>query len=539
MEKTSTQSLPAATQVTQATSARPAYVGTSEKIPITSPEVPEGSGLPNFVAMGQRTATYWIFIVVAMLVGAAITRKAVKDRKFTYKSEAVLVYRGGIDGPPTQEQLKGGATRTKELLLSYDSLKRIIKECRLAPGLEVTGNYMPMIEAMRLKIDFKPRAGDTYSLSYEGNSAYEAQLVVTKLAEALVQFNADERKKRLKGSIEFNMAERKKAEVLMVRLQKEVARFLADHPSVAGEQLGTGALIKAEIKKKDPGNKKKDRGGGAVAARDDAGRGAARRPGAADAGGKAKEPVIAIDPVLTAAQNAARAELLAARKDLADKSVRFTEQHPDVRAAQARVASAEAALASAEAAVEAAMAAATQGMPSRGAAATPDDPYADPAPARPRARAAGGGGDPKKEVAAATPNDPGQLIDLDAQWMQLNREMQKAVQNYMTLDGKVFTAQMADMTDEKGYSAELGVLDPASKPTAPTGPPNRSMLSVGLGISVVVGILLAIAFGLFVDGRIYASSEIDDLRIVPVLVVIPKAAPPKPARTKPFWKLWA
>ena len=29
-------------------------------------------------------------------------------------------------------------------------------------------------------------------------------------------------------------------------------------------------------------------------------------------------------------------ELLAARKDLADKSVRYTEQHPDVRAAQAR-----------------------------------------------------------------------------------------------------------------------------------------------------------------------------------------------------------
>jgi uncharacterized protein involved in exopolysaccharide biosynthesis len=521
----------------QATQARANHAGTATKIELTSPEVPEGSGLPNFVAMGQRTATYWVFVVLAMLVGALITRKMVKDRKFTYKSEAVLIYRGGIDGPPTQDQLKGAATRTKELLLSQNSLKKIIKECRLAPGLEASGNYTPMIEAMRLKIEFKPRAGDTYSLSYEGNSAFEARLVVTKLAEALIDFNAADRKRRLKGSIDFNIAERKKAEEAMIHLQKEVGRFLTEHPTIAGEQLGTGALIKAEIKRKEPAKKTRGGGDGAVARRaDDGGRG--KRPAAQEKLARADAPP-AVDPVLIAAQNAARAELLAARKDLADKSVRYTEQHPDVRAAKARVASAESNLASAEAAVEAAVAAATPPPVARVGAATLADPYADPTPA-PRARVAAAPGDPAAPKRAAVSGDPTALIDLDTQWMQLNRDLQKAVQNYMTLDGKVFTAQMADNTDESGYSSELDLLDPATRPSAPTGPPNRSMLSVGFGISIVVGILLAIGFGLFVDQRIYASSEIDDLRIVPVISIIPKGKPTrKPGQSKPWWKLWA
>ncbi len=521
------------TQATQATQARSNHAGTATKIALTSPEVPEGSGLPNFVAMGHRTATYWVFIVLSMIIGALITRKMVKDRKFTYKSEAVLIYRGGIDGPPTQDQLKGAATRTKELLLSQNSLKKIIKECRLAPGLEASGNYTPMIEAMRLKIDFKPRVGDTYSLSYEGNSAFEARLVVTKLAEALIDFNGGERRKRLKGSIEFNINERKKAEQQMIQLQKEVARFLSEHPSVAGEQLGTGALIKAEIRRKEPA--KKDRNATVARRADD---GPRRKPAqeAERLGRGALGPALpAVDPVLIAAQNGARAELLAARKDLADKSVRYTEQHPDVRAAQARVASAESNLASAEAAVEAAVAAATPPP-----AARVGDPSGD-APPAPRARVAAGDQEaPKRAAAPSLVGDPDKLIDLDAQWMQLNRDLQKAVQNYLTLDGKVFNAQMAENTDESGYASELDLLDPATRPMAPTGPPNRSMLSVGFGISIVVGILLAIAFGLFVDQRVYASSEIDDLRVVPVIAVIPKGKPAKKAAKKgPFWKFWA
>jgi len=510
-------------------------VNTGVKMAIASPEVPESSGLPNFFAMGQRTATYWFFIVISMVIGAMITRKLVKDRKYTYKSEAVLIYRGGIDGPPTGDQIKGAATRTKELLLSHNSLKKIIKECRLAPGLEITGNYAPMIDAMRLKIEFKPRVGDTYSLSYEGNSAFEAKLVVSKLADALIDFSDSERKKRLKGSIEFNRAEAQRAEERMIMLQKEVARFISEHPSLAGAgdqpQAGAAALIKAEIRKKDSKVGKKDR-------RDDAPRAAgpkrAANPAAPAGPGKKDLDLAApvVDPVLIAARAAARTEQLAARKDLADKSVRFTEQHPDVRAAQARVASAEAGLAAADAAVEAAVAAAAQPEPARVAAPAPGDPL-DKAPA-PRPRVLAGGAPAPKAAADAPVSDPSLLIDQDTQWSQLNRDLQVAVQNYSAMSAKLFTAQLADNTEESGYAAELDLLDPATKPMAPSGAPNRSMLTVGLGISIVVGILLSIGYGLFLDDRVYASSEIDDLRVVPVIGVIPK---PKPVKKARWWRL--
>jgi uncharacterized protein involved in exopolysaccharide biosynthesis len=291
-------------------------------------------------------------------------------------------------------------------------------------------------------------------------------------------------------------------------------------------------VIKAEIRKKDP------KKGGARAA-DDAPRGgggggkrAANPPPAA--GKKDADPAVpAIDPVLIAARAAARTEQLAARKDLADKSVRFTEQHPDVRAAQARLSSAEAALASAEAAVEAAVAAAAQAAPPpRHVGPGPEDPYDTPAP-RPRVVAQGGAA-PTPSAAPAVSANSAQLIDLDTQWSQLNRDLQVATQNYSAMAAKLFTAQLADNTDESGYAAELDLLDPATRPLAPTGAPNRSMLSVGLGISIVVGILLSIGYGLFLDDRIYASSEIDDLRVVPVIGVIPK---PKPVKKPGRWRL--
>ncbi|MEO7330813.1 MAG: protein kinase, partial [Minicystis sp.] len=94
--------------------------------------------------------------------------------------------------------------------------------------------------------------------------------------------------------------------------------------------------------------------------------------------------------------------------------------------------------------------------------------------------------------------------------------------------------QLADNTEESGYSAELQLLDPATRPSGPSGAPNRSMLTVGLGISVVVGILLSIGYGLFLDDRVYAPSEIDDLGVVPVIGIIPKSKPVKKATR---WRL--
>src|SRR5262249_51624500 len=147
--------------------------------------------------------------------------------------------------------------------------------------------------------------------------------------------------------------------------EKDMAAFMSEHPEFAADGRGTGAAVRAEAKK----------GADALAAAQQAARRRALAAGAPPtrggvAGGPAAPPV---DPVLLAVKTQAATELSAARKDLDDKKQRFTDQHPDVRAAEARVASAEAALQKADDAVRAA-------TPPPAPASPPDDGANPPKP---------------------------------------------------------------------------------------------------------------------------------------------------------------
>src|SRR5262245_18175043 len=71
------------------------------RLPLTTPEVPEGNGLPDFIALAQRAITYWGLIAVVMVIGAVVTGQVVKRRKTSYRSEVVLTYKLGIEGNPS------------------------------------------------------------------------------------------------------------------------------------------------------------------------------------------------------------------------------------------------------------------------------------------------------------------------------------------------------------------------------------------------------------------------------------------------------
>jgi uncharacterized protein involved in exopolysaccharide biosynthesis len=210
-------------------------------------------------------------------------------------------------------------------------------------------------------------------------------------------------------------------------------------------------------------------------------------------------------------------ELVSAKKDLADKSLRLTEQHPDVRAAAIRATAAEAALQRAEEAIQAAQ------PPPLPPPAPPEPSPAVSAAVAPRATAEA------KEKPAAKANDTA-LVSLETEWLRLNREVTSARQQATQLETRVFQAKMAESSEQGGYAATIAVLDPAFRPAAPSGTPNRTILLLGFVAATAVAIALAMARGVLLDDRLFDASEIEDLGLAPVLGVVPRLKPDKTGR---------
>ena len=217
--------------------------------------------------------------------------------------------------------------------------------------------------------------------------------------------------------------------------------------------------------------------------------------------------------MLTATKAQALSELSAARKDLADKSSKFTDQHPDVRSARSRVAQAEAALNRAEDAIQAAQPPPSLPADGPGAARTAAVEIATPKPLALEPRQA------KKPKPAAGDNS---VVGLEIEWVRLSRGVGLARARQADLEQKLYQAEMVASTAESGHGTNISVLDPAYKPSGPSNAPNKTVVVLGLGISIVLGIVLSAVWGLFLDDRVFAASEIEAVVMLPVIGVIPR-----------------
>jgi hypothetical protein len=225
------------------------------------------------------------------------------------------------------------------------------------------------------------------------------------------------------------------------------------------------------------------------------------------------------DPKLVAERDAAIQELTRASRALAELQSQYTDAHPDVGPAKARVAAAEQK-------VEAA----TQAIQS----STADDLYAiaekpPPAPAgsaepaprprpRPRARPVPKP-DPEPDPDELADVPPEQLGDVETEWMRLKRAVDEAQQQQSRLAAESFRAEVQSRSQSSGHSARVVVLDEAYLPTKPL----RSRLFFGkiwAPFALLLGFGLVLARALF-DDHIYDTDDLSNLGMKPLLSVIP------------------
>lgn len=475
-----------------------------------------GQQPPSVAMMIKRTLAHWYVALLVALVGAALTIVVVQTRKPAYRSETVIHYREGVKstylGPDGPDPLRTLAARLKETLLARSNLEKVVTEFNLYPEVLEKRGIVDAVDKLRSKILFKSRSTDTFAISFEGQTREQAQEVTQRLADILVEETTRVRRTQAKITMEFLETERKRAEQEVETADAELAKFLAEHPEFAAEQAspgGTqaGASIRAAERRvtNDPTLEALER---------QAPRLRARLAGTSEAATPApRQP----PPELVRAKDQAEQELAAARRDLADKQSRFTEQHPDVRTAMARVSRAEAALRRAEQALV---------MPA---------PEVDPAAGEAeKAKIRAQLQKIEREIAlrkglkVGTQVDASetakQIINIETEWARLIREQSRARQRLADIESKFFRATMAQSSEQGGYSAQIDVVDPAYRPSAPSGPSRMLLAIAGLFMSVAAGIGLAAARGIVLDDRIYDVEDIDRLALAPVLVVVPAAA---------------
>ncbi len=479
--------------------------------------------LRRMLTIVKRAFFNWQWSAVIIAVGLIAGVAVAVIKKPSYRSETIVIYRQGVkmNEEGAAQSLSLGV-RLQEMLLARSRLEGLLDELNLYQDEKRKDGEIEAVEAFRSDITFKARSTDTFSISYKGKDPALVQKVTERLARSLIEENQKLRVEQAKTQREFLEAQKSQSEVALKDKERDLARFLADHPEFAldaNAQAQQGASIRAAAQA--------NKASGKDNALDALERQAARSRAALE-GGAAPPPApgaAPIDPALDAALSQAQSDLASAKADLADKKSKYTDQHPDVIAATGRVNDAQARVKSAQDKVNAAKAA---------AAGATDTGFYDPDTAKDKlkdqvkrldaeiAERRKALDDKAKGKAApeAVNDEANRVVALETEWARLSRDLSESRDRMNELERNYFRAQIEASSSLGGYSDQVVVLDPAYVPSRPNPPGKTLIVILAFGVSFVFAMIVSVLRALL-DNRIYEESDL--VRVAPVLAVVPRA----------------
>jgi uncharacterized protein involved in exopolysaccharide biosynthesis len=463
--------------------------------------------LSQLTAFIRRALRFWSVMAVTLLLGGAALAVFLYVRQPRFRSETVIIYadKGGVNrAPDSSETQRGVSARLKELVFSRPILERIVKRFDLYPEVRARFGMIDAVEELKKHVEFRAPGGDTFSIAFEGTSPSQAQAATAELARQVIEGDAELRRKQATLALDFLTEERKNREKDLRAAEEALAGFMAEHPRFAldATPLANGAAVRASMA---PGRTATDplparswapsarastpTSGGASAPAEDANKASANRARSPD-------------------EARAQAALAAAREDLAEKLVRYTPVHPDVRAAQAEVQRATERLAALTNAEPPKVATSEPAAPSS-SSSSPPPPAAPRAPARawqpPPARPA-----PTQE----------NLVDLETQWLKLTRSVTEARQRTDQIESQLFRADIEVSSERGGHAVQVSVIDPAFLPQSPLPPGKTTLGLVFLLASVTLGSLAMLLCAAF-SQRVFVARDLAG--VGELLVEVPKA----------------
>jgi uncharacterized protein involved in exopolysaccharide biosynthesis len=487
--------------------------------------------------LGRKTWRYAWLVVVFGVVGGGLSLAFALTRPHSFQSWATLFYQEQIQSQflATQREeasQRGIGDRYRELLQAHEQLDQILGDPKLNPFPKLKDPELA-IDKLRLAIKFESHGANTFRIVYTDVDPDRAKAVTEKLTSLLQDKDEALRNKQAQMTVQFAVQKKEEATTQLRQKEQALAEFLAKHPEFAldpasGTQEG-GAIRNLNSKTKTPtpvttGNPRLyalERQRQRIQARLDAPPGTAPvlPPAAPSAERIASEALV----------SEARRALAQANKELEDALAKYTEKHPSVISAQAKVAAAQQKLAAAQAAVP------------------PDDTQViRPTTAQDRAELqkelqqieaqiaseqSHGTKDatPAAGSAAAPVEDATNwVVKLETQHADLRRGASEARERVQYLADVVFRAQIDADQKLAEQGGRLQVVDPAFKPAKPSGPGKMIFLLAGTLLFVALGAALAVGLAV-IDDRLYRRPDLDALGIATLAVIPP---PEKAAKRK-------
>lgn len=530
-------------------------------LPPTGAPAPEPSPRERIARMRslvRRGLAYWKMVGLILVLGCGVALVVAMRVKLIYRSECVVLFKPALKTSDRQEEESPSeragkmAPKLKEVLTTRSRLEGIIKEFGLYAKVVESKGMVEAVDEMRSHVGFRGRDSETFVISFENESAELSQKVTQRLADTMIEEFTKSSVSTARQQSEFIGVQEARSERELETANKALATFLTVHPEFAVEAKGGSAFGPTPANPnavpfmpslpRDPAAMGDPQL--AVLFRQKARLEAEMRNGSATPAPPPTGPAAGSEAIgrLTLQRDEAAKVAAAAQSDLAEKRTKLTDEHPDVIAAKsaAEVAArqlhqAEVQLAAAQSAASGAMANPYDSPPSGGNADLQKRLGAIDAQigARRQAMAA-----QKTAPATSAALDGGapapvtnELVELETEWQRLLRVLHDVKGEHDDLKTRLERAKLQASAAEASGGDQMQILDPAYKPMRPSqGGRTKTALMGG-----IMSLLLAFGYAfarVFFDDTVIDQADVEALKLIPVLGVMPKlrsGAPVKPA----------
>jgi polysaccharide chain length determinant protein (PEP-CTERM system associated) len=422
------------------------------------------------------------FVVVTLLAvgfSLTITKTYTSSTLILVESDKVpqsFINEGTRDAAASRPRLQ----TIRQEILSRTRLERILEE--LNPYPERTGRapLTAIVEDMRQAIAINVKGNDSFSLEYTHRDPKIAQAVTARLATLFIEESSQARKTQVEVTGEFIESQLVEARQKLEEKEKALRQYKESRMGRLPEQTGANLAILQRLQ--------------------------LEQQSVSDSLRAARERVLLVERGMssTAGANAANdpaAELAAARNELASLRARYTDEHPDVKALQSRVARLEKQVASRST---------TQ--------SDQGDAQLEQAKAEVR-HLEGKLADVDRRIAMfqgrveETPRTEQELATLTRDYQQLN-------QNYLDLLRKKMDAQMAERLQDQWKTDNFRILDPAFLPERAVSPNRWMFLWLGMAAGLLAGLAASVVAEMM-DPTIKNLREVEAILPFPVLAALP------------------
>jgi uncharacterized protein involved in exopolysaccharide biosynthesis len=496
----------------------------------------------QLIAFVRRTMRYWWLIAIITFIGGVLAVAFALSQKPSYLSEAKIFYNERIQSSVLQGRDYGVNTKNlgyqyQEMLLSRTNMLRVIEELDLYPEIRAKRGIDAAIEEFKKFAAFKVRGVGMFNISFLSHNAEEAQKGTSLMVNILLEEDERVRREQASATMNFLLDQKGKINKELDKRQRELAKFLHEHPEFAldtaagGAANNPGASIRGQAAQSKNGatpsasmplpddmdprlvalERQRRRIRDRLAAPDDPNAGPRKTPEQIEADRLVQE---------------AEGELKRAQRELEERLSRLQPAHPDVVRAQSEVAAAQQRVQRAKAQVPPAL-----------PKAEPIDRNAlqeelrniereianvkakirQEQGAEPIIEGEGEGEDGAPEIS----EEENWVVALETEYARLHQGVEEQRKRLESTDASLSRAEISASQQMAEQGAVLTIIDPANLPTLPQGKGRALLAAAGTAVFIMLGTLLALALAL-IDDRIYGAGDLERLAIAPVAVVIPR-----------------